>query len=45
MKVYIAWDNNDVNSLDESENEEPNLCFLENYEDEVNSLELEYDLT
>jgi hypothetical protein len=44
-KVYIAWDDNGMNSSNESEIEEANLCFLENYEeDEVNSLKLEYEL-
>jgi hypothetical protein len=34
-----------MNSSNESEIEEANLCFLENYEeDEVNSLKLEYEL-
>jgi hypothetical protein len=34
-----------MNSSDESEIEEGNLCFQENHEeDEVNSLKLEYEL-
>ena len=45
-KAYITWDDKDSNSSNESENEVAYSCFLANHEeDEVNSVESEYDLT
>jgi len=45
-RAYIAWNDKDTNSSNESENEVAYSCFMENHdEDEVNSIESEYDLT
>jgi hypothetical protein len=45
-RANIAWDDKDTNSSDESQNEVAYSCFLANHEDdEVNSIESDYDLT
>lgn len=45
-RAYIAWDDKDTNSFNELENEVAYSCFMANHEeDEVNSIESEYDLT
>ena len=45
-RAYVAWDDNDMGSSDESENEEANLCLMAHHEDnEVNTFETELDLT
>jgi hypothetical protein len=45
-RAYITWDDKDTNSCNESTNEVAYSCFMaNNEEDEVNSIESEYDLT
>lgn len=45
-RAYIASDDKDTNSSNESQNEVAYSCFMANHdEDEVNSIESEYDLT
>ncbi|XP_045810784.1 uncharacterized protein LOC123905202 [Trifolium pratense] len=44
-KSYIAWDDYDMTSSDESEIEEANLCLMAHQEEEVNSFESEPNFT
>jgi hypothetical protein len=45
-RAFIAWDENDMDSSDESENEEANLCLMAHHEEnEVNFVETKPNFT
>ena len=45
MRAYIVWKDNDLSSSDDSENEEANICLMENDDLQVVSQSLELQPT